>query len=380
MRDALRLGAYQLLRTRVPARAAVASTVELVRAAVGEPAGALRQRRPAPGRGTGRGGWRRPGPAPWRAGARHRSGRLPGRCPRPSALDRRGVRRPPSAATWRAPNGCWPPTTRRRARIWSPGRAAWTATSCSPRPRLPGCRRRLDAGRPTRSGSTAGDPALLPAVRDGRAGVQDEGSQLVALALAAGPGRRPGPALAVDLCAGPGGKAALLAGLLPGTSSRSTSRERRPRPLGPRRGPGRRVDSARGRTAAAAAPGQRSTGCWSTPRAPGWGRCAAVPRRAGGAVRPTCPALAALQRELLASALAAGPPGRGRRLRRPAPRTGPRRPRSWTRCWPAGPTSSASTWPAVLPGRAGRGDGPIVQLWPDRHGTDAMFAALLRRR
>jgi 16S rRNA (cytosine967-C5)-methyltransferase len=25
------------------------------------------------------------------------------------------------------------------------------------------------------------------------------------------------------------------------------------------------------------------------------------------------------------------------------------------------------------------GDGPYVQLWPHRHGTDAMFCALLRR-
>ena len=25
------------------------------------------------------------------------------------------------------------------------------------------------------------------------------------------------------------------------------------------------------------------------------------------------------------------------------------------------------------------GDGPTVQLWPHRHGTDAMFVALLRR-
>ena len=25
------------------------------------------------------------------------------------------------------------------------------------------------------------------------------------------------------------------------------------------------------------------------------------------------------------------------------------------------------------------GDGPHVQLWPHRHGTDAMFAAVLRR-
>jgi 16S rRNA (cytosine967-C5)-methyltransferase len=25
-------------------------------------------------------------------------------------------------------------------------------------------------------------------------------------------------------------------------------------------------------------------------------------------------------------------------------------------------------------------DGPAVQLWPHRHGTDAMFCALLRKR
>ena len=54
-----------------------------------------------------------------------------------------------------------------------------------------------------------GEPGAIPAVREGRAGVQDEGSQLVALALAATPiegsDRR-----WLDQCAGPGGKAALL--------------------------------------------------------------------------------------------------------------------------------------------------------------------------
>jgi 16S rRNA (cytosine967-C5)-methyltransferase len=41
----------------------------------------------------------------------------------------------------------------------------------------------------------------------------------------------------------------------------------------------------------------------------------------------------------------------------------------------------------IVPADAGReslegtlGDGPGVQLWPHRHGTDAMFLALLRRR
>jgi 16S rRNA (cytosine967-C5)-methyltransferase len=33
-----------------------------------------------------------------------------------------------------------------------------------------------------------------------------------------------------------------------------------------------------------------------------------------------------------------------------------------------------------LPGVPDLGAGPAVQLWPHRHGTDAMFLALLRRR
>lgn len=57
-----------------------------------------------------------------------------------------------------------------------------------------------------------GEPGAIEAVRDGRAGVQDEGSQLVAAALANAPleGR---DERWLDGCAGPGGKAALLAAL-----------------------------------------------------------------------------------------------------------------------------------------------------------------------
>lgn len=63
---------------------------------------------------------------------------------------------------------------------------------------------------PVAARSAAGDPAAHPLVRAGRARVQDEGSQLAALALS-----RARPIVAserwLDLCAGPGGKAALLA-------------------------------------------------------------------------------------------------------------------------------------------------------------------------
>ena len=104
-------------------------------------------------------------------------------------------------AIWRR---CSRRTTHRRGSRSSPG---------------PVCERaRRTAGRagPTLSPYArilgGGDPGAIPAVREGRAGVQDEGSQLVAIALADaevdGLDER-----WLDLCAGPGGKAALLGGL-----------------------------------------------------------------------------------------------------------------------------------------------------------------------
>ncbi|MGK2874588.1 MAG: RsmB/NOP family class I SAM-dependent RNA methyltransferase [Nocardioides sp.] len=57
-----------------------------------------------------------------------------------------------------------------------------------------------------------GDPGAIPAVAAGAAGVQDEGSQLVAIA-AAGVPIDGTDRVWLDLCAGPGGKAALLAAL-----------------------------------------------------------------------------------------------------------------------------------------------------------------------
>ena len=53
----------------------------------------------------------------------------------------------------------------------------------------------------------------MPAVREGRAAVQDEGSQHLALVLAAAEVPQGLPARWLDLCAGPGGKAGVLGGL-----------------------------------------------------------------------------------------------------------------------------------------------------------------------
>jgi 16S rRNA (cytosine967-C5)-methyltransferase len=59
-----------------------------------------------------------------------------------------------------------------------------------------------------------GAPEDALAIEEGRARVQDEGSQLVTLALAAAPLQGTDAGRWLDLCAGPGGKAALLAALL----------------------------------------------------------------------------------------------------------------------------------------------------------------------
>jgi 16S rRNA (cytosine967-C5)-methyltransferase len=63
---------------------------------------------------------------------------------------------------------------------------------------------------PIAARSAGGDPASNPVVASGRARVQDEGSQLAALALSRAHPIRRGERW-LDLCSGPGGKAAVLA-------------------------------------------------------------------------------------------------------------------------------------------------------------------------
>jgi len=75
--------------------------------------------------------------------------------------------------------------------------------------------------------SSGGSPGEIAAVAEGRAGVQDEGSQLVAHVLGAAPvdGR---DQRWLDLCAGPGGKAALLAALAAARGARVVANELQP--------------------------------------------------------------------------------------------------------------------------------------------------------
>jgi 16S rRNA (cytosine967-C5)-methyltransferase len=222
-----------------------------------------------------------------------------------------------------------------------------------------------------------GDPGRLEPVRDGRALVQDEGSQLVARALALAPvdgdtGRW------LDLCAGPGGKTALLAALGVPAGARVTAVEPAPAradlvaentrglPVDVLRVDGRQTDLAP--TFDRVLVDAPCTGLGALRRRPEarWRRQPA-----------DVPALAKLQRELLAAAIALTRPG-GVVL--------------YATCSPhlaetvgvvadalrRHPVRALDARPLFEP-VDGLGDGPYVQLWPHRHGTDAMFAAALRR-
>lgn len=224
--------------------------------------------------------------------------------------------------------------------------------------------------------SGGGDPGALEPVRDGMAQVQDEGSQLVALALTrhplAGSDER-----WLDLCAGPGGKTAMLAGIAAQTGARVTAVEPTAHraDLVERATAGFDVEVLRvdGRETGLE-PGSFDRVLVDAP-CTGLGALRRRPearwRRQPGDV----PALARLQRELLASAIALTRPG-GVVL--------------YSTCSPHLAETVGVVADAVRRHRVTAldtrplfdpvdrlGDGDSVQLWPHRHGTDAMFAACL---
>lgn len=220
-------------------------------------------------------------------------------------------------------------------------------------------------------------PADQEMVRHGRAGVQDEGSQLVALALARADSVA-GPWL--DMCAGPGGKAALLTGLARQADTwllAGEAQEHRARLIA---------------SALAAYPdGYQVITADGT--APAWGRSfsrvmADVPCSGLGALRrrpdsrwrrtvDDVAGLADLQRSLLATAISSTLPGGLV---------------AYVTCSPHR-SETSDIVDAVLAGEPtvrrlrawellsevpDAASGDDVQLWPHRHGTDAMYLALLR--
>ncbi len=242
-----------------------------------------------------------------------------------------------------------------------------------------------------------GDPSLIPSVRDGRAAVQDEGSQLVALALAAATTSVLGPAAGrwLDLCAGPGGKAGLLAGLAVQAGADLVAEEVVPH----------RADlvrqSLRAAVAAARAAGRTVQIRTGDGRLVGTDEPAAyervlvdAPCTGLGSLRRRPEArwrrqpsdlaeLGPLQRDLLASALAATAVGGVVGYATCSPHLSETtfvvrdtvKRRDDVEIADARPLFTASDGSPVTD----LGDGPFAQLWPHLHGTDGMFFALLRK-
>jgi 16S rRNA (cytosine967-C5)-methyltransferase len=258
---------------------------------------------------------------------------------------------------------------------------------------LPGLatRAELKGAEPTRfsplaATSGGGDPSALRAVAEGRARVQDEGSQLAALVLSRAEPVRPGERW-LDLCAGPGGKAALLGAEAAASGATLVANE---------------VVPARAelvRTALAAVPGDievttldgrqfGTTSAGSFDRvlidAPCTG-LGALRRRPEARWRKEprdVPPLAALQIELLESGIAATKPGGLVAYVTCSPHLAETRVvlDSVVKRHPGLERVDArKVLDAIVttPIELGESDG-TVQLWPHRHGTDAMFISLLR--
>jgi 16S rRNA (cytosine967-C5)-methyltransferase len=230
---------------------------------------------------------------------------------------------------------------------------------------------------------SAGDPAAVAAVRTGRAGVQDEGSQLVCLALAAAPvhGR---DERWLDLCAGPGGKAALLAGLAAGrqppgglVAAERYAHRARLVSAALAGGPGRhQVVVADGRL------GPWPDGAFDRVLADvpctGLGALRRRPEARWRRTPADLDALRPLQEALLAAALRAVRPGGVVGYVTCSPHLVETRDVVAAALAGRADVEQLDARP-LLPGVPDLGPGPHVQLWPHRHGTDGMYLAVLRR-
>ena len=224
-----------------------------------------------------------------------------------------------------------------------------------------------------------GDPGRLTAIRDHTALVQDEGSQLVARALTLAALSGPDGGRWLDLCSGPGGKTALIAAIAAGQGATVTAVEPS----------AHRAELVEQNTLGLPVAVVRADGRDSGLPPGGFDRVLVdVPCTGLGALRrrpearwrrtpADVPTLVKLQRELLAAAIVLTRPG-GVIL--------------YATCSPnlaetigvvsdalrKQPVTAVDARPLFAPAES-LGDGPYVQLWPHRHGTDAMFAAVLTK-
>ncbi|WP_328917150.1 MULTISPECIES: RsmB/NOP family class I SAM-dependent RNA methyltransferase [unclassified Streptomyces] len=228
-----------------------------------------------------------------------------------------------------------------------------------------------------------GDPAGVEAVREGRAGVQDEGSQLVAAALAAAPLDGPDTRW-LDGCAGPGGKAALLAALAAERGATLVAAEKQPhrarlvsRALAGNPGP-YQVVVADG-TRPVWVPGSFDRVLVDVP-CTGLGALRRRPEARWRRRAEDLEAFGPLQRGLLAEALRAVRVGGVVGYATCSPHLAETRAVVDDILRAArGPAAELIDARPLLLGVPALGDGPDIQLWPHLHGTDAMYLALLRR-
>ncbi|MET9537169.1 transcription antitermination factor NusB [Streptomyces sp. NPDC006553] len=226
-----------------------------------------------------------------------------------------------------------------------------------------------------------GEPGAIEAVKDGRAGVQDEGSQLVAIALANAPLDGP-DARWLDGCAGPGGKAALLAALASERGAALLASEKQPhrarlveRALAGNPGP-YQVIAADG-TRPPWRPGSFDRVLMDVPCS-GLGALRRRPEARWRRRPEDLDGFAPLQRALLTEALGAVRVGGVVGYATCSPHLAETRVVVDDVLKKVGGAELIDARP-LLPGVPALGDGPDLQLWPHLHGTDAMYLALIRR-
>jgi len=234
--------------------------------------------------------------------------------------------------------------------------------------------------------STGGDPAAQPEVASGVVRVQDEGSQLAALALVRARPVIPGERW-LDMCAGPGGKAALLAAeAVRGEAHLVANEAVRARAglvrsaLEPFADRDDAPDIAVGDGRRFADAAERFDRILLDAPCTGLGALRRRPEARWRKSQGDLASLVALQAELLDAAVAALAPGGLLAYVTCSPHPAETR-EQIEAALARHPRLRTVDTPGVLDGVAGTPLGlptvPSAQLWPHRHGTDAMFMQLL---
>ncbi|NII39663.1 16S rRNA (cytosine967-C5)-methyltransferase [Curtobacterium flaccumfaciens] len=233
-----------------------------------------------------------------------------------------------------------------------------------------------------------GDPARVPGVSAGRLRVQDEGSQLAALALSRSSAVRAGERW-LDLCAGPGGKAALLAAEAAQGGATLTANELVPARVGLVREALRdfrdtvTVVEGDGRRYGHDGSGVMYDRILLDAPCTGLGALRRRPEARWRKQPEDVAELALLQEELLEAAVRVLAPGGTLAYVTCSPHLAETRGQVDALMRRHGDLLEQLDTASVVRSVAARdpqvADGRTVQLWPHRIGTDAMFIALFRR-